>query len=340
MTAISSSKERAARTLWKLVFVDSDAFIDSYFSQVYRDEDTLIIDSPEGALSQVQVPRMHLADAGSLLPVGYVTGVSTRPEARGRGLMRELMHSTLRLEQQRGDVLSVLIPAEEWLYDYYQRVGGYVPYFAERITSDHQEALLEPDESYCRESLLDYLVAVETARHGVHLLQSRAFLSVVLEDYAADESTYFYTHQRTEGLIDGALFVMETPEALLVRALYGTAPVRESLIGQLEQSATKPIRYYLRPLAGQPQRPKGMLRIIDLEAFIRWYAASHPEVSLSFTFRDQLFPTNEGSYIIASGRVERLPLTEAHHTLSQSALLSALYPEGWWTMHLMLEGLL
>ena len=63
------------------------------------------------------------------MPVSYVVAVCTHPDYAGRGLMKEMLKEALRLARERGDVASLLLPAEDWLFDYYTKAVGYAPIF-------------------------------------------------------------------------------------------------------------------------------------------------------------------------------------------------------------------
>ena len=53
----------------------------------------------------------------------YLCGAATLPEYRGGGVMTSLMRFALGDAEKRGDRFSVLLPADEGLYDFYARFG-------------------------------------------------------------------------------------------------------------------------------------------------------------------------------------------------------------------------
>ena len=60
---------------------------------------------------------------GVSLPVSYLYALATKKEYQGRGIMSNLMERSLDLSRGRGHTLSVLVPAEPSLADYYRRFG-------------------------------------------------------------------------------------------------------------------------------------------------------------------------------------------------------------------------
>ena len=127
MTQTRRTKSEEARRLWQLCFGDSDEFLDRYFDRLYREEDVLLAEDEGTAIGHLQFPQLVLSLGEETLPAGYVVAVCTHPDYRGKGIMRPLLQEALRREKARGDVVSVLLPAEDWLYRYYTSVGGYAP---------------------------------------------------------------------------------------------------------------------------------------------------------------------------------------------------------------------
>lgn len=50
-----------------------------------------------------------------------------------------------------------------------------------------------------------------------------------------------------------------------------------------------------------------MMRVLDAPRFLEALVKYYPELTLSFTYRDELFPENDGDYLLSAGKVERLP---------------------------------
>lgn len=109
--------------LWQTCFGDAEAFTTLFFDRVYRPENTLSDEADGRIVSALHLIPYTWAYGGSELPATYVAGVATSPDARGTGRAGRLMSRALSVMRQRGDCLSVLIPAEPGLFDYYRRWG-------------------------------------------------------------------------------------------------------------------------------------------------------------------------------------------------------------------------
>ena len=113
----------AMMRLWQDTFGDSDAFVRLFFTRVYRPQNALTLSRDGRLAAMLHLVPYALRIGHRTLPAAYICGVSTRPEARGRGLMTTLMRRALRTMHRRGFALTTLIPAEPWLFDVYARLG-------------------------------------------------------------------------------------------------------------------------------------------------------------------------------------------------------------------------
>ncbi|WP_101688673.1 GNAT family N-acetyltransferase [Dysgonomonas massiliensis] len=111
------------RSIWKTVFEDSDEYIDLFFSRQYKPENTLIYFEENTPVAALQMVEYSISFYGEIIPFYYLVGLSTLPEYRGKGYMGELITRAHKVMQKRGIHLSVLVPAEESLFAYYERFG-------------------------------------------------------------------------------------------------------------------------------------------------------------------------------------------------------------------------
>ncbi|WP_370799246.1 GNAT family N-acetyltransferase [Xylanibacter rarus] len=111
------------REIWKQVFNDPDNFIDLYFSRVYRSEYNVCCQIDGKVVAALQtLPYTMLYDGREVKTV-YVSGVSTRPEYRRQDIGNNLMRQAHFRIYYREIVFASLIPAEEWLYEWYEKCG-------------------------------------------------------------------------------------------------------------------------------------------------------------------------------------------------------------------------
>ena len=111
------------KALWKLCFDDSDQFIDMYFRLRYKSEINVVIESGNEVISALQMLPYVMTYYGKEISVNYIYGACTLPSERGQGLMRQLIQKAFEVMESRKVALTVIIPADPWLFDYYRDLG-------------------------------------------------------------------------------------------------------------------------------------------------------------------------------------------------------------------------
>lgn len=117
------------RDLWKLVFNDSDKFMDLYFSRVYKPKYNVTCQLNHHVVAALQTLPYALLYHGQELPAVYISGVSTHPDYRHQEIGNNLMRQAHFDLFYKNVVYAALIPAEDWLYEWYTKCG-----YAPRIT--------------------------------------------------------------------------------------------------------------------------------------------------------------------------------------------------------------
>lgn len=118
----------AVRALWETCFPDEGGFNDWFFAHCYKEEHTLLCLEDETLVAMVQMLPYRMTAGGVSREVTYIYGACTDPAHRRKGHMARLLERSFELDREAGRVASVLIPAEEWLFDFY-RPFGYEPFF-------------------------------------------------------------------------------------------------------------------------------------------------------------------------------------------------------------------
>ena len=111
------------RKMWQSVFGDSNEFADLYFSQKYKNENTLIYFEGDKPAASLQMWEYNFSFYKQQVPIYYLAGLATYPDFRRKGYMSQLMTEAHQIMKERGVIFSILIPAEEWLYTFYRQFG-------------------------------------------------------------------------------------------------------------------------------------------------------------------------------------------------------------------------
>ena len=130
MIRTAEGRDRPAlEELYNLCFPGEPGFCRWFFDQVFRAENTLMLEEDGGLVSALQMLPVVLSCGQKEAPCGYLYAVGTRPGHRGGGRMARLMEAALEAMRRRGDCLAVLITQEPSLIRYYARFG-FRPVFA------------------------------------------------------------------------------------------------------------------------------------------------------------------------------------------------------------------
>ena len=117
------------KRLWKTVFGDSDAFLDSFFRIAFSPDRCKYLE--ENGETVCALYWFDCSFEGGKL--AYIYAVATHPEHRGKGLATHLMADTHTHLQSLGYAGTVLKPAKG-LFPFYERLGyttsGYISRFS------------------------------------------------------------------------------------------------------------------------------------------------------------------------------------------------------------------
>lgn len=109
------------RQLWKTVFADTDAFLDSFFSIAYCPDRCLCAMEDEMLTGMLYwLPCEKYA---------YIYAVATRPSHRGKGICRALMEAAHEAIARQGYEGAILYPQEEDLRTMYRKMGYHTETF-------------------------------------------------------------------------------------------------------------------------------------------------------------------------------------------------------------------
>ncbi len=115
--------KQETRELWKLVFEDSEPFMDLYFSRVYKGEYNICCQIGHRVIAALQTLPYPMLYHGKEIKTVYISGVSTYPDYRKQDVGNNLMRQAHFSLYYHGVIFSTLIPAEDWLYGWYRKCG-------------------------------------------------------------------------------------------------------------------------------------------------------------------------------------------------------------------------
>ena len=111
------------KIMWHKIFGDSESYLNSFFGKVYKDENTLVDIENGNVVSVLFMIPYKFIENGRENKIVYLYALATDPAYRGRKIMSKLIQKSLEISTKRGYALSVLIPADDSLFEYYRQFG-------------------------------------------------------------------------------------------------------------------------------------------------------------------------------------------------------------------------
>lgn len=303
-------------SLWKTCFQDTEEFIQFYFNRKYEDENALLYTEngiPKAA--SLMLPYL-MTWQNTIVSTSYISGACTHPQARKQGLMTRLLQEGFKEMYRRGIAFSTLIPAEDWLYDFYARLG-YAPVFHQYI-AQYESTPVRP-EIDCTVEIMpspDSSSIALTYPYFSRYLHARPCCILHSPDDYQDILTDLYMaggclaithphHQPTR--ITGLAFALPENDKLIIKEMATDTPdICHRLLHTLSSHWNLPIPTYpIPPTDTTRPVPFGMARIICLQPLLEHLATRHPRLDLTLQVTDTMLPENQGTYILSEGHCQK-----------------------------------
>ncbi|MCP9611219.1 GNAT family N-acetyltransferase [Coprobacter tertius] len=300
--------------LWQACFGDTEEFVQLYFSTKYSDENTLAIIEDDKVLSALQILPYTMTCWGKKYRASYISGASTWPEYREKGLMSRLIREAFITMRNREIPFSFLIPAEEWLYDYYAK-SGYAPVF--RKACEVYRDILPADFNVCGNTIGEYY-AYFSSRIGERtccIQHSLDDFKVILQELELAGGKVIAVHNN-EKRIRGLAFALFYNNRILVKDwFYDDIAARNELLQLIRREFPKGDIFCDIPATVENNGYKrGMLRIVNVRRILHGYAKAFPQVKHVWRIIDDIIPQNNGIYFISNGKCMQRPDDDKFNT--------------------------
>lgn len=168
------------RNLWLTAFPGDEFFLNYYLDHMSF-ENIVVCPDGERIISMLNLLPFELVVRDNTLLGAYVFSIATLPDYRNLGIGSSIIDFSHKLMIERNMSFSALIPAQESLFSFYDRLG-YEPYFE----ISRKEIVLPQASSDCRKACYDdieILSAIyESAMQGrAHFKRSNEFWKFLLD---------------------------------------------------------------------------------------------------------------------------------------------------------------
>ena len=119
--------------LWQVCFGDSETAIRFYFANRHQNQNMLVYEENGIIAGMLTMLPVQLA-FGSFIQNGrYIYAVATAPQLRGQGVSSQLLEACHTWMQNNNETASVLVPASQSLFDYYEKRGFETLFYVDNI---------------------------------------------------------------------------------------------------------------------------------------------------------------------------------------------------------------
>lgn len=115
---LADSEKRRSEELYRAAFPeDKEAFVNYYYSYVTRDNLILVLEQEDKICSMLHLNPYRLSVQGTEVDAYYYVAVATKEDCRHQGMMRKLLHRSLKDIYAKGHPFTYLMPANKAIYE-------------------------------------------------------------------------------------------------------------------------------------------------------------------------------------------------------------------------------
>ena len=176
------------KQLWHDCFGDTDPYLSWYFDNIYKDENTVVAEENGVLLGAAQIRPHRIFLHGETYNCGYVCGVCTQPQARGRKIGSLIMSEIAKVSQKRGNEFNVLVPIIDEFYEKngFVRCFDRTEYFFD--IKDIQRFSLENSHKTATKDDAKRLIDIYNtfaSGYDCYMLRSEEYFSQLVDQYIA-----------------------------------------------------------------------------------------------------------------------------------------------------------
>lgn len=323
---INSIKE-----IWSYCFNDGPRFMDYYFNNKYSRGNTVVVDEQQEIVSSLQLNQYQIMLNNKVYDTSYVVGVSTFPQVRGRGYMKNIMNFTLSELYTKGQLVSILMPID---YRLYRKYGYEHCYDQIEYNIDIEDLkrfsvsgkMHKVDESHIKDmiDINDYFLSDVNG----NTVRDESYYKVLFEEIKSEDG-HIYIHE--DSGYEGYIIYFLNNDTMFVREIfYKNIDSLKTMLKFIYNHNTQcrkvtisaPINDKLRFILDNPKtceikiKPFMMGRIINLKGYLESLElASDINLSCNIFIEDEFIEENNGVFKIEieNGKVSVEKVEEKYH---------------------------
>lgn len=198
------------RELWEYCFTDSSEYVDFYFKNKFSPKNTLILEDNGKIFSSIHMNQHSLSLNFKKFDVSYIVGVSTLPEVRSSGKMKELIQYSLSNMYELGQEISILMPIDFRLYRKYGFENCYDMLLQKLDVDDLRKFKISGEFKKAEQAeKLEEIYKYSLSRYNGFAIRDRNYFELFIEEMKKDNG-YIYIN-----------FINSSPEGYIAYSFDG-----------------------------------------------------------------------------------------------------------------------
>ena len=302
------------REIWDYCFNDGPKFTDYYFEDKYDNENTVVVEDENEIVSSLQLNQYKLLLNGKLYDTSYIVGVSTFPQVRGKGYMKNIMDFTLNELYKKKQLVSILMPIDYRLYRKYGYEHCYDQLEYELDIEDLRGFKSSGNMKKANLNSIEEMIEIQESflkNVNGNIKRDKAYYESLFKEVNSEDG-HIYIHENDDS--KGYIIYFINGENMFVRELYYTS--LESLKSMLKfiynhntqckkVTVSAPINDKIRFILANPRtasiklKPFMMGRVINFEEYIKTLnIKNHIKGSLNISIKDDFIKENNNVFKI------------------------------------------
>lgn len=261
-----TKKEHAVR-LWDECFGDSEKFTEFYFNNIYKDEYTYIYVEKNKPICHLQTIPYKIHINGKDFMAHYISGACTTQDERGKGHMTRMLLSVLHDRKDKDDVYSFLIPANDGLFNFYEKNFGYKPFFFQQKTDSLSDIkYFLPNKLKQTSDLSSIIIEGEKQREFSLVKHDHWQIKNIIKEYNTFDNYDIITIKDNKKLYHGVAFIEFDDEGIIIKDIFSSACVYDYLIDDIMKKYPDRKIIITSPVKSASDNKiikKGMLKCLD-----------------------------------------------------------------------------
>lgn len=172
------------KEIWKLCFGDYDHYIDFYFANRYKEDETaVLLHDGEIMAMLTMLPVRTVTPKEQSFKTAMLYAIATHPQYRNRGFATQLMNFSSQYLKTKKNDLSVLVPAKRELFNYYRKQRYQEGFYIREVLLTREGVDCLPINRSCQCMISSITPEEYNLRRNIQL-SGRLFISYQDEDIA------------------------------------------------------------------------------------------------------------------------------------------------------------